>query len=261
MNSITRRSVWRGGCTLHFEYTWIDPFNPQLTRLSVFDFELPRSSMCTKPFSFSAFFQDMPWLNVPEDRKAVFIEPLYPRGGLLGGSPDSAPKMSKLQALAAARKKKAQEQGSSSKANAERSTVSLSRDDAESAGTPSPSATATSSQKITTRSFPIRKAQNEASQNDYTPQESFSTASQKEEQEPVAAESDPVLETRPSAFASTMFGNEEKSSQNFQPESLFKLPYNVNGDISITNAFTGPSPDDIVIAAQSKGSTHSAKRI
>src|SRR5277367_4143535 len=55
----------------------------------------------------------MRWLQIPSERQTIFVEPPCPRGGLLGGSPDAVPKMSKLQALAAARKKKAQEQKSS----------------------------------------------------------------------------------------------------------------------------------------------------
>ncbi len=58
--------------------------------------------------SCSRFFKDMPWGNIPKHREAIFIPPLTPRGGLLGGS-GAPPKMSKLQALAAARKKKAEE--------------------------------------------------------------------------------------------------------------------------------------------------------
>lgn len=55
-----------------------------------------------------SFFADMPWMNIPEHRRAVFVAPPRPRGGLLGGSSGGA-KMSKLQALAVARKKKTQE--------------------------------------------------------------------------------------------------------------------------------------------------------
>ncbi|OQE47367.1 hypothetical protein PENCOP_c001G02677 [Penicillium coprophilum] len=61
----------------------------------------------TAHFSAADFFRDCPWLNVPSHRKAdILIEPLYPRLGLLGGAPESGGKLSKLAALAAARKKK-----------------------------------------------------------------------------------------------------------------------------------------------------------
>ncbi|KAL2264661.1 hypothetical protein VTJ83DRAFT_7171 [Remersonia thermophila] len=68
--------------------------------------------------SLAHLFHDMPWGNVPAHRSTTFVPPLTPRGGLLGGS-GTAPKMSKLQALAAARKKKAQEQSAASNAVAE----------------------------------------------------------------------------------------------------------------------------------------------
>ncbi|KAH8704966.1 putative translation elongation factor EF-1 subunit [Talaromyces proteolyticus] len=60
---------------------------------------------CSSHFSAADFFRDAPWLNIPHDRKAdIIVEPLYPRLGLLGGAAEG--KMSKLAALAAARKKK-----------------------------------------------------------------------------------------------------------------------------------------------------------
>ncbi len=58
--------------------------------------------------TFAGVFRDMPWGNIPKHRETTFIPPPTPRGGLLGGS-GAPPKMSKLQALAAARKKKAEE--------------------------------------------------------------------------------------------------------------------------------------------------------
>ncbi|PYI36414.1 hypothetical protein BP00DRAFT_332403 [Aspergillus indologenus CBS 114.80] len=60
-------------------------------------------------FSVADFFRDAPWLNVPAHRKGeILVEPLYPRLGLLGGAPEGAGggKVSKLAALAAARRKK-----------------------------------------------------------------------------------------------------------------------------------------------------------
>ena len=66
------------------------------------------STSCGGHFSVSEFFRDSPWLNIPEHRLGdILIEPLYPRGGLLGGASSqiNAPK-SKLAALAAARRTK-----------------------------------------------------------------------------------------------------------------------------------------------------------
>lgn len=51
----------------------------------------------------------MPWLNMSNCKRTIFVEPLRPRGGLLGGG-DGGAKMSKLQALAALRKKKIADQ-------------------------------------------------------------------------------------------------------------------------------------------------------
>lgn len=59
-------------------------------------------------FSAAEFFRDSHWLNVPAHRRAdILVEPLYPRLGLLGGASEGGTgKVSKLAALAAARKKK-----------------------------------------------------------------------------------------------------------------------------------------------------------
>lgn len=71
---------------------------------------------CSVPFSAAEFFRDTPWLNVPQHRRAdIIVEPLYPRLSLLGGAPPQEGKMSKLAALAAARKKKNSEKPSGTK--------------------------------------------------------------------------------------------------------------------------------------------------
>ncbi|EEY21837.1 elongation factor 1-alpha [Verticillium alfalfae VaMs.102] len=54
----------------------------------------------------SWYFEDMPWMNVPKHRQAIMVPPVLPVGRLLGGG--EGPKVSKLQALAAARKKKSE---------------------------------------------------------------------------------------------------------------------------------------------------------
>jgi elongation factor 1 alpha-like protein len=62
--------------------------------------------------STKGFFDDCPWFSIPPHRHAdILIEPLYPRLGLLGGSPSTAAdgKMSKLAALAARRRQKENE--------------------------------------------------------------------------------------------------------------------------------------------------------
>ncbi|KAI4097916.1 MAG: hypothetical protein LQ344_000188 [Seirophora lacunosa] len=74
----------------------------------------PKEQCRRNSFSLAHFFADAPWLDVPVDRQGeILIEPLYPRGGLLGGSSSQGgPKVSKLAALAAARKKKENERSS-----------------------------------------------------------------------------------------------------------------------------------------------------
>ena len=68
------------------------------------------------------FFKDSPWSKIPTDRRGeIIIEPRYPRGGLLGGSApkDGKGKVSKLAALAAARKRKEDEKNGDPKAECE----------------------------------------------------------------------------------------------------------------------------------------------
>jgi elongation factor 1 alpha-like protein len=77
-----------------------------LTGFSVPGFPAPSFSPAAH-FSAADFFRDSPWLSVPAERNVdIMIEPLYPRLGLLGGAPEAGGKVSKLAALAAARKKK-----------------------------------------------------------------------------------------------------------------------------------------------------------
>lgn len=84
-----------------------------LTGLPVPGFPAP-SYLPAAHFSAADFFRDSPWLNVPTERNVdIMVEPLYPRLGLLGGAPESGGKISKLAALAAARKKKEGEKATS----------------------------------------------------------------------------------------------------------------------------------------------------
>lgn len=204
---------------------------------------------CTRLFSFADFFKDTPWLNVPSERQAVFIAPLYPRVGLLGGSSDGAPKMSKLQALAAARKKKAQEQKSG------RSDVEKPMSDLSINGGPKEETTVDPAAKQPSRGFPLRKRK------DSNPHEkSLKTPSPKSDagmtDPDTQMEIAPISQAEPSAFASTMFSSPVPSAPS---ASLFTLPYTA-ATTAATDPFAGPSPDDVVMAAQSKGSTISASK-
>jgi len=201
------------------------------------------------------FFHDMPWLYTPLDRQALFIPPSQPQGGLLGGSGEGTPKMSKLQALAAARKKKAQEQKSSEEAGVEKPMAEL-KINGGSTKTGSTSENI-APLKSASRGFPIRKRK------DSNPHEKTPKAPPPEREPETSTDSDTVPEpdqAEPSAFASTMFGRVSSPSPQ-KPSSMFTLPYNVASIVVSTDPFAGPSPDDVVIAAQSqsKGVNSSVK--
>lgn len=72
-----------------------------------------------------------------------------------------------------------------------------------------------------------------------------------------AMDIEPLDQAEPSAFANTMFSNTSPPAP--AQASLFSLPYAANVTSIVTNPFAGPSPDDVVIAAQSKGSTNPVK--
>lgn len=204
-------------------------------------------------FSFAEFFKDTPWLGVPPERQGVFIAPLYPRGGLLGGSSDGAPKVSKLQALAAARKKKAQEQKSNGTLGVEKpmSGLSLSngRSDEPENNKPAPTS------KQPPRGFPLRKRKNsDPHEKPLKPSPQAENVSGTDDNVPMSAPPLELDQAEPSAFANTMFNSRGRSPPS-RPVNLFTLPYAASPTPITTNPFAGPSPDDVVIAAQSKGST------
>lgn len=164
--------------------------------------------------------------------------------------------MSKLQALAAARKKKAQEQKSNGTSGVEKPMAGLSlADKGDSSADKVNTATSTSAQKQTPRGFPLRKRKISDPHEKHirsSPQaEHTSNASDNAAMSFQPLELDPA---EPSAFARTMF-NSRASSSPGRSVNLFTLPYTASPTPQTTNPFAGPSPDDVVIAAQSKGST------
>ncbi|KAI1153723.1 hypothetical protein F4825DRAFT_473749 [Nemania diffusa] len=205
--------------------------------------------------SLAEFFHDMPWLNIPNERRADFISPSCWCGGLLGGSSSSG-KMSKLQALAAARKKKAEEQ----KLENRKATLPTNNAIPKMAKEqPKPMTESlverSSSGRREIRSLPTRTAAKAF------PSQEGSTDSAG----PGAAETCiPNLATTanpshelltlatPSAFAQTLLGL-SMSRPTPVPRKQYPLPY-MSFTSSITDAFSEPSPDDVVLAAQSKAS-------
>jgi elongation factor 1 alpha-like protein len=192
-------------------------------------------------------FHDLPWGLIPPSRQALFFAPERPKGGLLGGS-GAPPKVSKLQALAAARKKKAEEKKTAEKigqAEEKLSGLRLGQKEArgkenekQRAGWPS------KRQKVSEPEEPNIPAQQDQEPRPVPADES--DANQEEE------EVIPVEAAQPSAFAQTLLGS---ASTPTTPASLqtFALPYAAFPS-SVADAFSVPSPDDAVLAAQSKGS-------
>lgn len=227
----------------------------------------PPTNIENKHFDMTDFWKDMGWLNTPADCQTTFIAPLYPRGGLLGGNPDAAapPKMSKLQALAAARKKKAED---ANKAAASPSPATASNDvvqpmaglsldgavDVESKASvvspPTISSTSIPAQ-ATPRRIPNLKRK-DSSPHTSTPRPP--TPKQEPPPAPEPVDDGPIVEPAPpSAFALTMFGNDLSRTPQPLVNAMFSIPY-VASIVNSADAFAGPSPDDVVKAAQSKGS-------
>jgi elongation factor 1 alpha-like protein len=162
--------------------------------------------------------------------------------------------MSKLQALAAARKKRAQEEKSNGVSGVEKPMAELSLTDKIHGNKPE-ATKPTSAVKQPSRGFPLRKRKNS------NPHEKALKAPKSTEKLPDGNDHAPLSipyldldQAEPSAFASTMFGSRDRFPINL-PANLFTLPYTVTATPATTNPFAGPSPDDVVIAAQSKGST------
>ncbi|KAI6760743.1 hypothetical protein HG530_009603 [Fusarium avenaceum] len=188
------------------------------------------------------YFDDMPWLNVPQERRADFVEPERPRGGLLGGG-EGVPKMSKLQALAAARKKKIDEKKELERVEKGVETLSV-RDSQKENDT-------TLSQK---RHMPQPTPQVVSPLNDIESQVTPDDNKQQDVGSPSKGgfiDEDftvVVSQATPSAFAQTLFGSAPVKTH--RPD-VFAMPYTSSSSFT-AHAFAEPSPDDIVLAAQAK---------
>ncbi|TAQ87088.1 hypothetical protein B7494_g4603 [Chlorociboria aeruginascens] len=220
--------------------------------------ELSQATSRPNHVSVNGFFKDTPWLNVPSSRRAIFTAPLYPRGGLLGGSSNKPPKMSKLQALAAARKKKAQEQKAEASIEVDRPMASLSLGglyDNEGA-TGIDTDLGAPIRERTARRLPLRKRK-DSNPHQKTPKPPSSSSGPVQICPDIEMDDPLADQAEPSAFANTMFGNTRTSRQS--TGDLFTLPYSSSTTVSSTNPFAGPSPDDVVIAAQSKAAGKGGK--
>ncbi len=216
---------------------------------------------CSTPFSVKKFFKDSPWLNIPVERRAeIVIEPLYPRGRLLGGSPagQDGPPQSKLAALAAARRKKENASFETKEVNGpvallstklQKTTIARPLDEPRDR-----LATTSKSQEPSSRKYPAKKrpitepteTQDRSPKRSQPELESLTKTKEIAEPAPIA---------HPSAFAQTLFGPstsaEHAGRPLEQPSYLFPAYLKSN---TVNNPFAGPSPDDVVQNAQtSKG--------
>ncbi|MCJ1478360.1 Hsp70 suppressor, GTPase facilitates ribosomal subunit dissociation [Lambiella insularis] len=226
---------------------------------------------CVKPFSAKDFFEDCPWLNIPPSRKGeILIEPLYPRGGLPGGSAQAAPKVSKLAALAAARKKKENDKSTGDGSKPLTSSIAL-LDKLSITGKPSTEGKRTTQEtsdyaekrpKIGSsessllaspvnrepRRYPAKKPK-VPSPVPIQPPDIDKTPDPIEDEPEIP----PPIAAAPSAFARTMLGTTHASNNPARtriiPAALSFSPYALN--LTESNPFAGPSPDDIVANAQS----------
>ena len=217
------------------------------------------SPSCSARITAIDFFNDSPWLSIPEARRGeILIEPIHPRGGLLGGAskPDGAPK-SKLAALAAARKKK-EIHGTENRQNATSSVALLDKLDHKVRHAKPSSVqnllSSESSSAITEQTVNERitkDAKRKPKGVDASPthhplkkasEESNSLAS------PTIEEKPEIIPTAgPSVFARTIFCAPAVSQQEDVSHSDC---YMIRPSTYAEFDFAGPSPDDVVIKAQ-----------
>ena len=213
-----------------------------------------------RPLSASDYFRGISWRvdEIPTSQLSNMIpNPDYPRGRLLGGSS----KPSKLAALAAARKKKEEEKrteaSSPESAQSDRVVALLDRLSVKKENE-SPLASSTKRAKF----IPSRQKEQNQQATD------ASTEISSMEQVPTIAQQMPIpvadIRALPSMFAKAICKQPtvdespitvmSRSSHRQQWSIAFSLPYIHNPSFIEMNPFAGPSPDDIVLQAQSKGS-------
>lgn len=196
------------------------------------------------PFKGIDFFHDTPWLRVPTQRLGTLKpDATHLRGGLLGGSG----KPSKLAALAAARRKKEEEKKAVETQNI---TVSL-LDRLGSKKSPQDQNQNTAAHGAL-EATPGNEAVKERRTISLRPKTKPEPQMQLEKTEECIApstlpEPGPDLNAQPSTFAETMFGPRLGGTRDM--DRLTSLPVHRFSD----QAFAGPSPDDAVLIAQSKG--------
>ncbi|KAF7162350.1 hypothetical protein CNMCM5623_007695 [Aspergillus felis] len=244
----------------------------------------PTASSASSHFSAKDFFRDSPWLNVPAHRKAeILIEPLYPRLGLLGGAPESSGKVSKLAALAAARKKKETDKaasgapttpgvaGTPEKTPVESKLASLSlRERLAGNGKPQKPSEGEQLPRTLGRRTP---PESPLAQKKLSPEPLKAKSPETIAVEPAAKElsvgeeekEEPKVNIRapPSTFASTIVGANTRP-QITEPSHLYSSTVDLmqiyGQDLTEPFDFAGPSPDDVVLNAQSSAKGFKSKQ-
>ncbi|WDK08955.1 elongation factor Tu GTP binding domain-containing protein [Colletotrichum graminicola] len=204
-------------------------------------------------------FHGISWTNVPSNRKAVFVPPRPLPGGVLGGG--EGPKISKLQALAAARKKKTEDakKPDDKVDRAEKRMSTLALDETSKQTQRSGSIILAKRQKLaegstsgSRASTPVSQPQQDkAAPNPVGMDVDQSRASSAGYGEDAEDDCLVVSSKRPSAFAQTLFGPAHNAAAASQ---IYTLPY-MDSSTFVPSAFSQPSPDDIVLAAQAKAGT------
>lgn len=203
----------------------------------------------TMPSTAQDFFADVPWGNVPAHRLGAFTvdEPHF-RGGLLGGS-------SKLAALAAKRRKEREEAQATANASGETDAAVAMLD------------------KLTVKSkenaAPAEEADRPSRVSKYTARKrspspkpeapTEEAAPEPEAPKPAIEVEHPAQRATASMFAYTLCG----TSSSAQSETIlqeFPAPYSHYKDYQNTKPFDGPSPDDIVRAAQANKGSGTGRR-
>lgn len=206
------------------------------------------------------------------------MEPLYPRLGLLGGASEGGGKVSKLAALAAARKKKEGDKATTATPttpaktdqaktpSAERQGPPLSlQERLSTAGKPQKPPEATSGLRALGKGArpesPATRKQSPAPAQPSRPKEQadsepLKAQATKETENREEEKKEPKIDIRaePSAFATTMVGEDirprmtEPSHLHSKDVDLMQL---YGQDLAEFFDFAGPSPDDVVLDAQS----------
>jgi elongation factor 1 alpha-like protein len=204
----------------------------------------------TMPSNAQDFFWDTPWGNIPTHRQGVITvdEPHF-RGGLLGGS-------SKLAALAAKRRKEREEAQAATNANneADAAVAMLDKLTVKSKDGSTPTEDAQRPSRIS--KYTARKRS--PSPKPATPVEE--TIPEPEAPKPAIEVEFPAQRANASMFASTLCGVSHNSES---PQTIlqeFPAPYSQYKDYQNARPFEGPSPDDIVRAAQANKGAGTGRR-